>query len=179
MELFSLLVPLAPLFAAFLTALPRSYAGEDRYKIGWVCLVIAFVASVAVLWRLAVTDEPLRVVLLAEPWQMLPSVELVIDRLAATMMVVISGIGTLLYRYSLQYLQQDPGHARYQTLLAASISSLLFMVSSADLLTLFLFWQLLSWLLCLLAHNYAHVPTAQSSFRTFIMLRAGDVAFLA
>ena len=179
MELFALLVPLAPLFAAFLTALPRSYAGEDRYKIGWICLVLAFFASVAVFWRLAVTDEPLRVVIFSGPWHVLPSVELSIDRLAATMMVVISGIGTLLYRYSMQYLQQDPGHARYQTLLAGSIASLLFMVSSADLLTLFLFWQLLSWLLCLLSHNYSHVPTAQSSFRTFIMLRAGDVAFLA
>jgi len=179
MELFSLLVPLAPLFAAFLTAIPRSNAGEDRYKVGWVCLAVAFFASLAVFWRLTMTEEPLRVVLLSEPWHVLPSVELSIDRLAATMMVVISGIGTLLYRYSLQYLQQDPGHSRYQTLLAGSISSLLFMVSSADLLTLFLFWQLLSWLLCLLAHNYAHVPTAQSSFRTFIMLRAGDIAFLA
>ena len=104
MELFSLLVPLAPLFAAFLTALPRSYAGEDRYKIGWVCLALSFIASLAVFWRLAATDEPLRVVLLSEPWHILPSVELSIDRLAATMMVVISGIGTLLYRYSMQYL---------------------------------------------------------------------------
>ena len=166
-------------FAAFLTSLPRSYAGEDRYKIGWVCLVVAFLASLAVFWRLATTEEPLRIVLLSEPWHILPSVELSIDRLAATMMVVISGIGTLLYRYSMQYLQQDPGHSRYQTLLAGSIASLLFMVSSADLLTLFLFWQLLSWLLCLLSHNYSHGPTAQSSFRTFIMLRAGDIAFLA
>ena len=179
MEFFSLVVPLAPLFAAFLTALPRSYAGEDRYKIGWVCLVVAFFASLAVFWRVAVTDEPLRVVLFSEPWHVLPSVELSVDRLAATMMVVISGIGTLLYRYSMQYLQQDPGQSRYQTLLAGSIAALLFMVSSADLLTLFLFWQLLSWLLCLLSHNYSHVPTAQSSFRTFIMLRAGDIAFLA
>lgn len=40
-------------------------------------------------------------------------------------------------------------------------------------------WQLLSWILCLLSHNFAHLPTAQSSFRTFIMLRAGDVSFLS
>lgn len=53
------------------------------------------------------------------------------------------------------------------------------MVSSADLITLFVAWQLLSWLLCLLAHNFAHVPTAESSFRTFIMHRAGDIAFLS
>ena len=179
MEFLALMIPVSPLIAAFLMALPHSYVGEDRYKVGWLCLVAAFVASLGVFWRLAADPSPLQVVLIAEPWHVLPSVELSIDRLAAIMMVVISGIGTLLFRYSMRYLQQDAGQSRYQTLLTASIASLLFMVSSADLLTLFLFWQLLSWLLCLLSHNYAHVPTAQSSFRTFIMLRAGDIAFLA
>jgi len=53
------------------------------------------------------------------------------------------------------------------------------MVSSADLVTLFISWQLLSWILSLLSHNYSHVPTAQASFRTFIMLRLGDIAFLS
>jgi NADH-quinone oxidoreductase subunit L len=44
---------------------------------------------------------------------------------------------------------------------------------------LFLAWQLLSLLLCLLVHNYSDLPTARSSFRTFIMMRLGDIAFLA
>jgi predicted MFS family arabinose efflux permease len=41
------------------------------------------------------------------------------------------------------------------------------------------FWQLLSWLLPLLSYNYQHVPTVRGAFRTFIMQRAGDAAFLA
>ncbi len=93
-------------------------------------------------------------------------------------MVVISGIAMVLYRYSTRYLQQDAGQARYQTLLAACVSTLLIMVCCSDLVMLFIAWQLLGWFLCLLSHNYAHEPTAQSSFRTFIMLRFGDIAFL-
>ncbi|MDJ0622787.1 MAG: proton-conducting transporter membrane subunit [Desulfocapsaceae bacterium] len=125
------------------------------------------------------TTDPIRLVLFAWPWEVLPVVELSIDRLAAVMMVVISGIGTLLFRYSSRYLQGDPQLPLYQILLTACISSLLFMVSSADLVTLFISWQLLSWLLSLLSHNYAHVPTSQAAFRTFIMLRLGDIAFLS
>jgi NADH-quinone oxidoreductase subunit L len=53
------------------------------------------------------------------------------------------------------------------------------MVSSANLLMLFIFWQLLSWLVPLLSYNYAHPPTVRGAFRTFIMQRVGDVAFLA
>ena len=43
------------------------------------------------------------------------------------------------------------------TLLSLTISTLLFMVSSADLVSLFIAWQLLSWFLCLLAHNLTHI----------------------
>jgi NADH-quinone oxidoreductase subunit L len=152
---------------------------DGRYTMGWWVFVAGFIASLPVLWQVTQSADPIRIVLFAWPWKILPVVELSIDRLAAIMMVVISGIGTLLYRYSTRYMQQDAGHPLYQTMLALAVSSLLFMVSSADLVTLFISWQLLSWLLSLLSHNYSHGPTAQASFRTFIMLRAGDIAFLA
>jgi NADH-quinone oxidoreductase subunit L len=178
-DYYPLLIPLAPLVAAALAALPRRDRSDDRYKTGWWLLVAGFIASLPVLWQVAQSTDPIRIALLAWPWKVLPVVELSIDRLAAVMMVVISGFGVLLYRYSTRYLQEDAGQSLYMTMLALAISSLLFMVSSADLVTLFISWQLLSWLLSLLSHNYSHVPTAQASFRTFIMLRAGDIAFLA
>ena len=43
---------------------------------------------------------------------------------------------------------------------------------------LFVFWQLLSWLLSFLSYNYSHPATVRGAFRTFIMLRFGDIAFL-
>ena len=64
------------------------------------------------------------------------------------MMVLIASIGLVLYRYSVRYLQSDHGQSRYQALLALTISTLLVMVSSRDLVLLLLVWQLLSWLLC-------------------------------
>ena len=52
------------------------------------------------------------------------------------------------------------------------------MVSSANLLMLFILWQMLSYLLYLLVHNHAQ-ETLKGAFRTFTLLRVGDVAFLA
>ncbi|MDP1588798.1 MAG: proton-conducting transporter membrane subunit, partial [Prosthecobacter sp.] len=52
-------------------------------------------------------------------------------------------------------------------------------VSSANLMMLFLFWQLLSYLLYLLAHNHTHAGTLEGAFKTFTLLRVGDIAFLA
>jgi NADH-quinone oxidoreductase subunit L len=53
------------------------------------------------------------------------------------------------------------------------------MVSSGNLMMLFLFWQLLTYLLYLLAHNHVHAPTLGGAFKTFTLLRVADTAFLA
>jgi len=180
LDYYPLLIPLAPLVAALLTSLPGHLVSERNYRVGSLANAIAFAIAVVTLYQTAAVHYvPTRLPLFASPWSVLPSVDLMIDRLTAVMLVVISGIGTLLYLYSIRYMQQERGRARYQTLLALTISTLLFMVSTADLVMLFVCWQLLSWFLSLLAYNYSHSLTAQSSFRTFIMLRFGDVAFLA
>lgn len=173
-----LFVILAPLIAACLTALPHRNVSERNYRLGFWLFVAAAAVAVSIFCHAVQTEEPVQVILCASWCKVLPAMKLSIDRLAATMILVISGIGVVLYRYSIRFLQQDAGHRRYQSLLAVCISTLLLMVSSSDLVTLFIAWQLLGWFLCLLSHNYAHEPTAQSSFRTFIMLRFGDIAFL-
>jgi NADH-quinone oxidoreductase subunit L len=53
------------------------------------------------------------------------------------------------------------------------------MVSSSNLMMLFLFWQVLSYLLYVLAHNHAHAGTLAGAFKTFTLLRVADTAFLA
>lgn len=178
-SLYPLFVPLAPFIAALFTALPQRYLSDRHYKIGEWIMVLGFAASLLVLWQAIQSPEPTRLILFTIPSKILPAVELSIDRLSAVMMAVISGLGTLLYRYSARYLQQDSGLGRHQTLMALKISLQMCFVTSTDLVTLFISWQLLNWFLCLLSHNYAHVHTARGTFRTFILLRAGDLAFLA
>jgi NADH-quinone oxidoreductase subunit L len=104
---------------------------------------------------------------------------LYVDRLSAVMLVLISGVGTIIYVYSVKYMYQDPQERRYLFLIGFATFVLLCMVSSANLVMLFVFWQLLSYLLYLLAHNHAHAATLAGAYRTFTLLRVGDVAFLA
>ena len=177
---YPVLILLAPLAAALMTALPGGWIGRKVYKIGVLAHVAALGISLQVLHQVAGPGhEAIRLPLFSSPWSGLLPFDLYIDRLAAVMMVLITGISTIIYLYSVRFMQQEQRRARFHTLLALTTFVLLCMVSSANLLMLFLFWQLLSWLLCLLAYNYAHPPTAQGAFRTFIMLRVGDVAFLS
>ena len=102
-----------------------------------------------------------------------------IDRLSAVMMVLISGVGTVIYTYSIGHMYQDLHDRRFLSIIGFTITVLLCMVSSVNLMMLFLAWQVISCLLYLLAHNHSHEGTRKGAVRTFTILRVGDVAFLS
>jgi NADH-quinone oxidoreductase subunit L len=102
-----------------------------------------------------------------------------VDRLSAVMMTLITGVSTIIYCYSTGYMYQDHHARRYLALICLTDFVLICMVSSGNLMMLFLFWQLLSYLLYLLAHNHVHPATLAGAFKTFTLLRVADTAFLA
>jgi NADH-quinone oxidoreductase subunit L len=177
---YPILILLAPLTTALITALPGSLIGRKVYRIGVLTQTVAVGIALQVLHEVAAPgNKGIHFHVFSSPWSGVLQFDFYIDRLAAVMMVLITGISTLIYLYSIRYMEQERGRARFHTLLALTTVVLLCMVSSANLLMLFLFWQLLSWLLCLLAYHYSHPPTVQGAFRTFTMLRVGDIAFLS
>ncbi|MFQ5580571.1 MAG: NADH-quinone oxidoreductase subunit L [Nitrospiria bacterium] len=104
---------------------------------------------------------------------------LFIDRLTAVMMVLVTSVSIVIHVFASRYLQEEPGYTRFYTLLSFITFVLLALVASPNLLMLFVFWQLLSWLLyLLLAYNITHFPSTQAAFKTLIILRVGDIFFL-
>lgn len=176
---YPLLVLLAPLLAGLFIGLFGDLIGKMVYRIAVLAVVIAFGISLQILFEvIAEGPQIVDISPLAAPWSGTFQFGLYIDRLAAVMMVHITAISALIHLFSLRYMQQERGYARFFSLLALETFVLIGMVGSSDILTLFLFWQLLSWLLSLLSYNYAHPPTVRGAFRTFTMLRLGDIAFL-
>ena len=72
------------------------------------------------------------------------------------MMTLITGVSVIIYSYSTGYMYQDRHARRYLAMICLTDFVLICMVSSANLMMLFLFWQVLSYLLYVLAHNHAH-----------------------
>lgn len=174
------LVPLLPLLAALIVLAGDEASRHERAKLAAYPFGGAFLGAVATLWWVA-TQGPitLRFYDPASPATLAFPIGFYIDRLSAIMMVLISGVGTIIYHYSIGYMFQDPHDRRYLALIGVATGVLLCMVSSANLMMLFLFWQILSYLLYLLAHNHVHAATLEGAFRTFTLLRVGDVAFLS
>ena len=175
-----MLVPLLPLLAVIVVLVGEPKTEYGRMRLGVLPLAGAFVGSLVTLW--AVASQGAISIRFYDPLSLAnPALPLGFhfDRLSAVMMVLISAVGTIIYRYSVNYMYQDPGYRRFLALIGFTTSVLLCMVSSANLIMLFVFWQLLSYLLYLLAHNLTHAGTLAGAFRTFTLLRVGDVAFLA
>ncbi|MBI5410599.1 MAG: NADH-quinone oxidoreductase subunit L, partial [Nitrospirae bacterium] len=177
---YIVLVPLLPLLAAIIVAIGTRSSQTRRARIGVWPLVAAFLGAIVALAMVS-SQGPVSIrfydpAAIAHP--ALP-MGFYIDRLSAVMMVLIALVGAIIYRYSTGYMYQDRFYARYLGLIAVTIFVLLCMVSSANLMMLFVFWQLLSYLLYLLAHNHSHAATLEGAFKTFTLLRVGDVAFLA
>ena len=175
-----LLVMLLPLLATLVVAVGGKASRRTRTMLAAYPIGAAFFCAVATLYLVATLGpitfrlyDPASLTSLAFP------IGFYVDRLSAVMMVLISSIGTIIYVYSIRYMYQEPHEARYLALIGLTTFVLLCMVSSANLMMLFLFWQILSFLLYLLIHNHTHVGTMESAFRTFTILRTGDIAFLA
>src|SRR2546428_823893 len=177
---YVILVPLLPLLAALVIGVAGRSLRERSAKVGGAAVVAAFLGALVTLVAVSSNGpisvrfyEPASGTSLGFP------VGFYIDRLSAVMMVLISGVSTIIYLFSMRYMQQERGYSRFLALLAFTTFVLLCMVSSANLLMLFIFWQLLTWLLYLLSHHYAHPATMEGAFKTYTLLRVGDVAFLS
>jgi NADH-quinone oxidoreductase subunit L len=177
----AILIPLLPLVSGLTIGLFGRRLGNRSHQVGVPALVAAFLGSLWLLYAVS-SGGSFRVDLQASsagPHDWL-SFSLYIDRLSAIMMVLITGVSTIIHLYSINYLQGERGYARFYALLGLMTFVILSLVSSANLFMLFVFWQLLSWMLyLLLAYNFGHPPAVRFAFKTLIVHRVGDVAFLA
>jgi NADH-quinone oxidoreductase subunit L len=177
---FLVLIPLLPLLTALIVMTGDRADQEVNAKAGAFPIIAAFLGSIVTLILVA-SEGPITVRLYDPADVANPAfpIGFYIDRLSSVMMVLVTGVTALIYLYSTGYMCQDRGFRRYLGMLAMTTSVLLCMVSSANLVMLFVFWQMLSWLLFLLAHNHAHPATLAGAMNTFTLLRISDMGFLA
>lgn len=174
---YVIFILLAPLLAGLSAGLFGRALGPKPGQVGVAADVIAFVF--ALLTLIEVTTDGAQTIYFAQSSTGYFQFGFRLDRLSAVMLVHIATISMLIQLFSTRYMQQEPGYGRFHSYLGFITFVLFGMVLSANLLQLFLFWQLISWFVPLLSYNYAHAPTARGAFRTFIMHRFGDAAFLA
>jgi NADH-quinone oxidoreductase subunit L len=106
-------------------------------------------------------------------------VDLQLDQLSILMALVVTGVGSLIHVYSVGYMRDDPGYARYFAYLNLFVFFMLVLVLAGNFLLTFVGWEgvgLCSYLL--IGFWYENREFADAGKKAFIVNRIGDFGFL-
>ncbi len=102
-----------------------------------------------------------------------------IDRLSATMMLVVSFVSLMVHIYTIGYMHDDPGYQRFFSYISLFTFSMLMLVMSNNFLQLFFGWEavgLVSYLL--IGFWYKRESAIFANLKAFIVNRVGDFGFI-
>ncbi len=105
---------------------------------------------------------------------------LALDPLSATLLLVITLVGTLIHVYSAGYMHDDPAQWRFFAYLNLFIFAMLLLVLGDSFVTLFFGWEgvgLCSYLL--IGFWYRERKNASAGLKAFVVNRVGDWGFIA
>jgi len=102
-----------------------------------------------------------------------------IDPLSVTMMLVVTGVGTLIHVFSIAYMADDERYGRFFTYLNLFTFAMLILVLANNYVLMFVGWEgvgLCSYLL--IGFWFERVSAAQAGKKAFLVNRVGDFGFL-
>lgn len=105
--------------------------------------------------------------------------DLLVDRLTAVMLLIVTGVGLLIHIYAIGYMSHESGYDRFFTYFNLFVFFMLILVLASNLLLLFVGWEGVGLCSYLLVGFYFHDNYAtHSANKAFIVNRIGDFGFL-
>ncbi|HWL66341.1 MAG TPA: NADH-quinone oxidoreductase subunit L [Actinomycetota bacterium] len=154
---------------------------------GWlasIALARSFLSAVVLFFNLlGMPAEEREVVVTAFEWikagSFSAAFDLRIDPLSAVMLLVVTGVGTLIHIYSIGYMHGDSRFSRYFAYLNLFAASMLILVLADNLLLLYVGWEGVGLCSYLLIGFWFEKPSAHNAAKkAFLVNRIGDFSFL-
>ncbi len=174
---------LPPKSAARLTELVRKYQKSIVSVVGTGVLLAAFVVAVMVFLGFHFLDNQTGYVV--RLWSWIPvgrfqvDMAFLVDQLSLVMLLVVTGVGSLIHLFSVGYMNEDPGYARYFAYLNLFIAFMLVLVLGSSFVVMFIGWEgvgLCSYLL--IGFWFEDKANADAGKKAFLVNRIGDVGFM-
>jgi multicomponent Na+:H+ antiporter subunit A len=106
------------------------------------------------------------------------SLSFYVDGLALLVAFLASGVGVLILTYSGGYMHGEPGQAKYYATLLAFMGSMLGVALAADLVALFVFWELTSLSSFILIGHYTGESSSQYAARKSMLITVSGGLFM-
>ena len=134
---FVLLLPL--ISAAVITFLTRRWKNISSY-ISVAAVLGSFFCSCAIFTRLDISAPEFNWIDIRGVFNV--PIGFVLDDLSRLMLLVVSGVGSLIHIYSLGYMRDDEGKSRYFAALSLFMFAMLGIVLANNFVMMFIFWEL-------------------------------------
>jgi len=180
---FAWLIPLLPLLGFIIVGvLNKRLNVAMSGGIATAAVFISFIISSLIFGEVALEGSiPERVVLfdwissgdLSIPFSFL------IDRLSVIMLMVVTGVGTLIHLYSIGYMSHEQDHPRFFSYLNLFVFFMLLLVLGSNYIVMFVGWEgvgLCSYLL--IGFWFKNIEYSNAAKKAFIMNRIGDLGLL-
>ncbi len=184
-ELLIAILLLSPLIGFLVNGLRfRSSNYLAAGTIGTAAVFISFVASILLFLQLLdASPENRRLSVTFFEWMAVDKFKVnagfLVDQISGTMILIITGIGSLIHLFSIGYMHHDKGVTKYFAYLNLFIFNMLILVLGDSLLTMFVGWEgvgLCSYLL--IGFWFSDSAKAAAGMKAFITNRIGDAAFI-
>jgi NADH-quinone oxidoreductase subunit L len=101
---------------------------------------------------------------------------LYIDAITVLLLLLVTGVSSLIHVFSSRYMQADPRYARFFAVIALFTSAMVMLVMSANLLMLFMFWEIMGLCSYLLISHWSHRPSARdAATKAFLVNAVADM----
>ncbi|MBO9668515.1 MAG: NADH-quinone oxidoreductase subunit L, partial [Bdellovibrio sp.] len=162
----------------------KKHSANVAGVIATVAVAISFICSILLVTDLvSMSEETRRIAVSFFEWMAIDKFKInagfVVDQISAIMILVITGVGTLIHMFSIGYMHHDKGAAKYFSYLNLFIFNMLLLVLGDSLLVMFVGWEgvgLCSYLL--IGFWFTDSEKAAAGMKAFITNRVGDAAFL-
>ncbi|HJQ21802.1 MAG TPA: NADH-quinone oxidoreductase subunit L [Gemmatimonadaceae bacterium] len=153
--------------------------------IGPAVLVLAFLLSAVIFWQFRAAAGDARVPFVQRYFTWMPvgdlhlDAALMIDQLSLVMLLVVTGVGSLIHIFSVGYMRDDAGYPRYFAYLNLFVFFMLLLVLGANYPVMFVGWEgvgVCSYLL--VGFWFSEKANADAGKKAFIVNRIGDFGFL-
>jgi NADH-quinone oxidoreductase subunit L len=181
MQLLYLVVALAPLAGALITGLAGWAIGRRAAHWVTILLMIVSTAGAAVVFKDVLDGNtgggPVYTWLVSGNVRF--EIGFLIDKLSATMMLVVTFVSLMVHIYTIGYMADDPGYQRFFSYISLFTFAMLMLVMADNFLQLFFGWEAVGLVSYLLIGFWYTRPTAiYANLKAFLVNRVGDFGFL-
>ena len=178
------LIPFLPLVGFIINGLLGKKIKNEAVigAIGTAAMGGSFIVSSMYFFRLLGDTQKVHETVLAS-WISVGNLQIdwgfLLDPLSAVMIMVVTGVGTLIHLYSIGYMHGEEGYYRYFSYLNLFSFSMLMLVLGNNALVMFIGWEGVGLCSYLLIGFYFHKKSAgDAGKKAFVVNRVGDFGFL-